>query len=651
LPSEVLGCKDHDSPWLAQTPLEVLEHVILGLDNFPLSREPMLARPAARCKGQLVRAEQAGIIQAMKSLRRGVPGALLACSAALAVAWGCGDGAKSVGAASAPEPPGVEEMSDGSEAAPAPGMGADAPQPRVFRPRSPVDEVAETRLTRLTHTQYLHTLQDLFGVTGSLDLTFAPDALNGFTFDTSNDFRVDQRLGPQYRASAEKMAERAVSDAALFARVVPCAAAAAGCRDQFLASFGERAYRRPLAADELASFQALFDLGAELVQSGDAFRDGVRVSVEAFLQSPQFLYRTDASVGTDAAGRVPLGDWEVASRLSYFLYDSMPDSELFEAARAGQLRTPEQVEAQARRMLNAPRVLDKLVAFHEQAWAFGRFSRISPDKATYPNVPQNFIARALRAAELYVGEVLGTGGGLEELLTGSYAFVDDGLAPLYGLTAPADGFRRVDFAAGERRGLLMQIGFLASNAYSIRTDPIHRGLFVQRNVLCRAIPDPPPGASTTPLPPTDEPIETTREEIGLLTGQSYCPTCHGQINPPGFAFEGFDAIGQVRTTENGVPVDTSATMTLDDHEVSFSGPGELVDQLARSQEAHRCYASRWLEFTLGRPLAEADVPLYDAIGGESLPIADIVVRLVTSPQFLTLASDVADVAGTPEEAP
>jgi hypothetical protein len=589
----------------------------------------------------------------MKSLsRRGGRSALLASAIAFVGAWACGDGGGDDARPFVPElPSDMGNVEPGSNPGADPEGDESEPSQNVFRPRGPVDDVAETRLTRLTHTQYQHTLQDLFGVSDSLDLTFAPDALNGFAFATSNDFRIDARLGPQYRATAERMAERAVTDAPVFARLVPCDVAAAGCRDQFLSSFGERAFRRPLVADELTTFQALFDLGGELVQSGDGFRDGVRVSVEAFLQSPQFLYRTDASVTADAEGRVVLGDWEVASRLSYFLYDSMPDPELFAAARAGQLRTVEQVEAQARRMLDAPRVLDKLVAFHEQAWVFGRFSRISPDRATYPMAPSNFSARALRAAELYVSEVLGTGGGLEEMLTGTYAFVDDGLAPLYGVPAPTNGFERVEFADGARRGLLMQVGFLASNAYAIRTDPIHRGLFVQRNLLCRAIPDPPPGASTTPLPPTDEPIETTREEIGLLTGQSYCPTCHGQINPPGFAFEGFDAIGQLRTVENGVPVDTSATMILDDRSVSFTGPGELVDLLAQSQEAHRCYASRWLEFTLGRPLADADVPLYDALGTQSLPVADIVVKLVTSPQFMTLASNVADVAGITPEAP
>lgn len=512
-----------------------------------------------------------------------------------------------------------------------------APVPPAFPHREPEAPALETRLARLSHTQYLRTVQDLLGVSDTLDLSFAPDALNGFAFDTSGDFRVDARLGPQYRAMAERLADRVVTDEAVFGRVVGCDAAAPGCADQYLASFGERSFRRPLAADELATFRQLFDLGAELVQSADPFRDGVRVTLEAFLQAPQFLYRTEASVTPGAGGRIALDDWEIASRLSYFLFDSMPDGELFAAARSGQLRTPEQIEAQARRMLGQPRVLGKLVSFHEQAWQFGRFSRISPDSATYPMVPTGFVGRVREAASAFVEDVVASGGGLTEMLTAPYAYADEGLAPLYGVTPAGAGMNRIEFANGERQGLLMQVGYLASNAYSIRTDPIHRGLFVLRDLLCRQIPDPPPGASTTPLPPTDEPIETTREEISLLTGQSFCPTCHTQINPPGFAFEGFDAVGRVRTTENGVPVDTSAEMVLDGQLVSFSGPSELIDQLARSEEAHRCYASRWIEFAYGRPLALDDVPMWTAMSDQSLPIADIVAALVTSPQFTSLA--------------
>jgi hypothetical protein len=569
--------------------------------------------------------------------RSRAPGAAsVPCAVLAALSIACGSGESTPSRAGSPLEAG------GGAADPSPSGPLDpaeaAAVANAFPQRLPEAPAIETRLTRLTHVQYLHTVQDLLGVADSLDLTFAPDALNGFSFDTSADFRVDARLGPQYRAIAERLAERVVTDDTVMARVVGCDAAAPTCADEFLAAFGERVFRRPLAADELTSFRQLFDLGGELVQSGDPFRDGVRLAVEGFLQSPQFLYQTEASLTPDAAGRIPLDDWEVASRLSYFLFDSMPDAELFEAARTGQLRTSEQIEAAARRMLTQPRVLQKLVSFHEQAWQFGRFSRISPDSATYPNVPSGFVGRVRESAARFVEEVIASGGGLEELLTAPYAFADDGLAPLYGKATSGAGFTRVDFENGERQGILMQIGYLASNAYSIRTDPIHRGLFVQRDVLCRRIPDPPPGASTTPLPPTNEPIETTREEISLLTGQSFCPTCHLQINPPGFAFEGFDAIGQVRETENGVPVDTSAEMVLDGRLVSFSGPVELIEHLARSEEAHRCYASRWIEFAYGRPLSLDDVPMWDAMSGSSLPVADIVAALVKNPQFTSLAA-------------
>lgn len=494
---------------------------------------------------------------------------------------------------------------------------------------------ADTRIARLSHTQYEHTVQDLLGSSGALDLTFAPDALDGFGFETSNAYRVDLRLGPQYRAAAEALAARAVQDQTSLARVLPCDPAAAGCRDEFLRVFGARAFRRPLGTSDLESFQRLFD-SASAPEGGDRFIAGVRRSVEAMLQSPEFLYVTAGLGPADDAAPGALSDYEVASRLSYFLYDSMPDEALFAAARAGRLHTPDQVEAAARHMLTEPRVLDKLVAFHEQLWQFERFARISPDAATYPRVPPQLVQRVRHATTLFVRDVLREGGGLTELLTAPYAYADAGLGALYGLPAArTGGFRRVDFDPKERRGLLMQVGYLASNAYSIRTDPIHRGLFVIRNLLCRVVPDPPPGATTTPPPDTERPIVTTRDEVDLVTGQSFCPTCHTEINAPGFAFEGFDAIGQRRAVENGARVDTSASMLLDGQPIQFDGAVELVDRLSRSREAHRCYSRRWLEFAYGRPLAPSDLPTLEGIAGQSLPIADIIVAIVRSPAFLS----------------
>jgi hypothetical protein len=492
----------------------------------------------------------------------------------------------------------------------------------------------DTRVVRLSHAQYSSTVQDLFGIDESPDGTFAPDALNGFKFDTSNDLRVDPRLGPQYRGAAETLAERAVTDEAVFDRIVPCDGSDANCPGEFIERFGERAFRRPLTQAEATRFEALFAAGASLGETADPFREGVQIVIEGMLQSPQFLYRTEVSPGEVQGGRVALDDWEVASRLSYFIYDSMPDDELFARARQGQLSTPAEIAGQVARMLDDDRAVSKFATFHEQVWQFGRFARIAPDAATFPNLPPDLIDRVGNASSRFVQSVIDDGGGLREFLTAPYAFADSQLARLYGANV-GTGLNRIEFRPDERKGLLMQVGFLASNAYSIKTDPIHRGLFILRDILCRVIPDPPPGAQATPPPVATEPIETTREEISLLTGQLYCPTCHSQINEPGFAFEGFDAVGQVREQERGVDVDTTGGITLDGERVQFGGALDLVEALAESEEARDCYTGRWLEFAYGRTLAKTDLELLGALAEQPRSVSEIVTTLVTSPSFLS----------------
>jgi hypothetical protein len=493
----------------------------------------------------------------------------------------------------------------------------------------------ETRVVRLSQTQYANTVQDLLGVAESSDVVFAPDSLNGFKFDTSDDLRVDPRLGPSFRASAEDLARRAVADGTAFPRLVTCSPSAAGCATQFIQSFGQRAFRRPLSDTEVTRFKALFDQGSSVGETGDAFRDGVQIVVEAMLQSPQFLYRTEVSQGAVTGGRAALDDWEIASRLSYFLYDSMPDAALFQRATAGQLHTDEQIGAEVARLLDDPRATQKFVSFHEQLWQFGRYAKIAPDPQAFPNMPSDLIPRLLDSSDKFLSAVIEDGGGLEEFLNAPYAYADAALAPLYGPGYSASGNdpSRIDFAKGERKGFLMQLGFLASNAYSIKTDPIHRGLFILRDLLCRAIPDPPPGAAQTPLPEAKEPIKTTRQEVTLLTGQLYCPTCHAQINEPGFSFEEFDALGRPRSAENGVAVDTTGSITLDGQGVSFQNAGDLVTALAKSDEARDCYASRWLEFASGRSLSTLDESLRDRLAAEPHSMKELVTAIATAPEF------------------
>jgi hypothetical protein len=505
-------------------------------------------------------------------------------------------------------------------------------------PSVPSVTSALTRVARLTHQQYENTVRELLGISDALAADFAPDALNGFAFDTSVDHRVDARLGPQYRKLAEELAERAVTDDAVYARIVGCDET---CADAFISSFLNRAFRRPATLEEVTRFRALFDRGEELVGSGNAFRDGVRLVVEAALQSPQFLYRAELGTATGSDGQIALDSWETASRLSYLAWDSMPDAELLELAASSALHTPAEVEAVLRRLLDDPRATQKLVSFHEQAWQFARFSKIAPDRDVYPDAPPDMINRVTDASRRFVAEVIGSGGGLVEFLTAPYAFADSALAPLYGVNAGST-LERIDFPAGSRQGFLMQLGFLASNSYSIKTDPIHRGLFVMRDLLCRPIPDPPPGASMMPAPPTDEPPKTTREEVNLLTGQDGCRSCHDQINPAGFAFEGFDAVGQSRSEEDGTPVDTSGTLLLDGTMVSFAGPRELTSALASSQEARTCYAAKWLAFAYGHDLSSEDDATVSALSAAPISVRDLLVAIAKSrPMLARVPNEVA----------
>lgn len=514
----------------------------------------------------------------------------------------------------------------GAPSVPGPPSGAGAP------PVAPSDTSNLTRVARLTHEQYANIVSELFGISDGPSNEFAPDALNGFAFDTSVDYQVDARLGPQYRAGAEQLAERAVTDDAIYGRLVSCDETVASCSGEFIAGFGERAFRRPLAAAESQRFQALFARGEELVASGNAFRDGVRLVVEAMLQSPQFLYRTELGNQLGSDGQIALDDWEVASRLSFLIWNSMPDAELFAAARGGALRTPDAVAETVQRLLADPRATRKLVGFHEQAWQFGRFAKIAPDQRAYPDAPSDLPTRAGDASRRFVEEVIGTGGGLEQFLTAPYAFADSELAPLYGKTVTG-GLARIDFENGERQGFLMQVGFLASNAYAVKTDPIHRGLFVLRDLLCRTIGDPPAGASMTPPPPGPAP-KTTREEVTQLTEQSGCGACHALINPPGFAFEGFNAIGQARSDENGNALDTSGKLTLDGAEASFADARALVQALSTSQDARSCYARKWLSFAYGHDLGASDEAAVQALAASPRSVLDLVASIGISPAML-----------------
>jgi hypothetical protein len=502
----------------------------------------------------------------------------------------------------------------------------------------------QTRVPRLTHEQWEHTMQDLLqlgGETGHM-ASLRADSLPGDAIFSNPGglLQVDEVLWGNYQRAAVALAERVTSDPALLARILPPgtttddAGAAA-----FIRQFGLRAHRRPLEDAEVAEYTTVYQRGRTLYPGVEPFRAGLRLVLEAMLQSPALLYRVELST-TPAQGVIPLSDYELASRLSYALWGSMPDDELFAVAAAGGLRDAAAVEAQARRMLDDPRAERMIIDFHRQLFDVGRFAGIAPSRTDYPETSAQLGAYAIEEHDRFVREVvLRNEGTYRDLLTSTVTFANDELARVYGLSGSfGPELVPVTLDASQRRGVFTQVGFLASHATSTQPDPIHRGVFLAERIACIHINAPPEDT-----PPVNAMAGlTNRQVIEQHTERpgSVCAGCHAQvINPFGFPFESYDAIGAWRTMDNGFTVDTSANPPIDGVPTPVNNALELADALADSTWAHECYAKHWIEYALGRQASAEDQALVLELAGPShageLAVREMIVRIVTSRAFLT----------------
>ena len=493
------------------------------------------------------------------------------------------------------------------------------------------------RFVRLTHGQYDNTVRDLLGVTTNPGQTFIGDpAIAGFT-NNADQLRVNDPLARDYRRAAEEISADLVADSARLSSLVPCDPNAAGCFSEFVADFGRRAYRRPLQASEQAQLEAIFTAGAGLFEGGNDFEQGVAMVVEAVLQSPSFLYRAELSTADGAGDLVKLDGYEVASRLSYMLWNTMPDDALYTAAEAGELDTAEGIEAHARRMIDDERAADPIEDFHRQWLEVSKLSGLTKDPDLYPEFGDS-LADAMEAESVAFARnvILDGEGTFAELVTGTEAWVDDELAAIYGVPSPGAAGGWVQLPAGERAGFLTQPAFLASHAYFAGTSPIHRGVFVQRKVLCTPIPDP-PGDVDLELPPADGELITTRDRVAHHTSPDACVGCHSLINEPGYAFEGYDGIGRIRTEDNGAPIDAAGTLITAEGDLTFDGGVDLATQLAQHPQAQRCYLTQWFRYASARQETDLDQctldGLHEAMLDGGYDIREMLVNLTQTVSF------------------
>ncbi|KYF57198.1 hypothetical protein BE08_03750 [Sorangium cellulosum] len=465
------------------------------------------------------------------------------------------------------------------------------------------------RLTRLTHAQYDNTIRDLFGKDMRASASFLADpAFEGFN-NNARALTVSDRLARDYRRAAEAIAEDAVVDQAVLDSILPCAPEGDGvaCARRFIQQLGKRVYRRPLTAEQEEAYVAAFARGNGLFESGTPFEQGVRHVIEVMLQSPHFLYRVELSEELDGERIIPLDGHEVATRLSYLLWNSLPDDALLEAAEGGALGTPAGIEAEARRMLADPRAASVLTDFHDQWLQVSRYDDLMKDPALYPDFDAGVSSAMKAETRRFIQHVvLEMEADYEALMTSPIGFVNDRLAPIYGVEGSfTSELVETPLDPGVRAGLLTQAGFLSSHAFFNKTSPIHRGVFIQRQILCADLPDPPANIDTE-LPPLRGEIRTTRDQVEAHTSPEACDFCHSKINPPGFAFEHFDAVGRVRADEGGEPIDASGTIKVGTTELRFDGAIELVTQLAQSPVAERCYLTNWYRYGNARQLSPED---------------------------------------------
>lgn len=538
--------------------------------------------------------------------------AFAACVALVLAA--CEEGPPPAGT-TAPDPAPVEPADAPRAATPDAGTPArrDAFVPEV--PEPPAEEECAgdgidpgpALIRRLTRAEYDRTVRDLLGDDSRPARGFAPEEeMLGFDNNAAS-LQVTPLHAEQFMEAAEALAARAVEDLEALLPCDPGEIGADACARQFVRAFGRRAWRRPLSDAEAERLTALFAVAAESGDEG-AFARGARMVIEALLQSPYFLYRIEIGEPVpDRPGLRKLDGFEIASRLSYLIWGSMPDDALLTAADAGELSTADQVAAQARRMMADPKARDGLLAFFDQWLRLDEVRAIDRDPMYFPDWRAGWRTLWYEETRRFLEHLLWSGEAtLGDLLAASYTFVNGPLAEFYGIEGvEGPEWVKVALDPARRAGLLTQASVLALTSKPNTTSPVFRGLFVRDRLLCTPLPPPP--ADLVVVPPDPDPELTTRERYREHSQNEACAGCHRLIDPVGFGFEHFDALGRWRDTENGRPIDaTGELLATLDADGPFDGAAELSRRLAASEHVQRCVTRQFFRFAFGRGETPAD---------------------------------------------
>lgn len=491
-------------------------------------------------------------------------------SAGMTAASGAGGSGATGGTGAAPGSGGSGVGGSGTGGGPA-GSGGSAGVPIAPAAFSP----APSRLRRLTSFEYENSVLDLLGPGTVVTVELEKDAAyNNLTSLAASSIALSAPLTEQLEASAYALAGSLVNDTARRQALVGCAPvgnADPACLRTFVRTFGRSAFRRPLTNEEVELYAAVGDAAAAALGT---FWGSVEYTLAAMLQSPSFFYRTEFGIADLAeAARRNLDGYEIATRLSYYLWSTTPDRQLLDAAEAGTLATPEGLTAEMDRLLASPRAALAVTRVLSEMLRLGELDLLVQSPTLFPAVASPTLGASMRAeTEAVLGDLVFTrNGDYRELFTSTRTFLNGELASLYGVTGPnGTGLVAHDLPLdGPRAGYLGQGSFLALNAHADSTSPTFRGKFIVETLLCEGI-EPAPMDVVAELPEKDK-SKTLREQLVVHQSDPTCAGCHAMMDPLGLALEHFDAIGAYRETDRGMPLDVTGTLA----DIPFDGARAL----------------------------------------------------------------------------
>ncbi len=526
----------------------------------------------------------------------------------------------------------------GTSTSPGSGPGAPSAPGAGGRPPAPVNSApGVSQLRRLTVLEYRNTLRDLLGVSEVPALELAEDqqaSTSGFTTGAAITTASDAR---RLLEGSERLVQASMPN---LASQVPClkdAAAAEPCARQFIVQFGRRAFRRPLVDEEITRWMGLYQAQRDPAV-GATFPEAIVGLTVALLQSPNFLYRRELAPGAaiKEGGFVRFNPYEMASRLSYSFWATMPDERLFTLAEAGKLQTTQSIQDEARRLMAHPKAREMYADFANQ-W-LDLAPVVSSQKATALNFTPEIGRAMLAETASFLSDVFtapGTTARLDLLFTSNRSHADETLAKLYGLPGiTGSSMTPVTLDPKQRSGLFTQLAFLTMHGDSEGSFPTRRGAEIVRRVLCHEIDIPVNVVVPDVKPPS--PGVTTRQRFEEHS-KNPCAGCHALFDPFGFAFEHYDGIGRYRTTDNEQPVDAGGTVHLDSRTVTFKDAVELMPALAASEEVRSCMATQWMRYLIRREETKGDIPSLEEVQkvfrDSSYDLRELLVAIVSSDAF------------------